>query len=108
MSLLLIYGKEQLLGSRTMTAMEAKVTSKGQVTLPAALRERLGIETGDRVLFVEQTDGSFALRVRRGTFADLKGLLRGKVEPASDRQIKDWIDEARSRAVARGTKKRGR
>ena len=58
--------------------MEAKDTSKGQVTLPAALRERLGIETGDRVLFVEQTDGSFALRVRRGTFADLKGLLEGR------------------------------
>jgi antitoxin PrlF len=91
-----------------MSAMEAKVTSKGQVTLPAALRIRLGIEAGDHVLFVEQRDGSFALRVRSGTLADLKGLLAGKVEPASDKEIKDWIDEARTRVGSNGTKKRGR
>ena len=87
--------------------MEAKVTSKGQVTLPLKLRDQLGIEPGDRVVFVEQSDGSFALRVRRGTFADLRGLLAGKVEPATDKQIKEWIDEARSRLVSNGTKKRG-
>jgi antitoxin PrlF len=91
-----------------VSTMEAKVTSKGQVTLPFKLRDRLGIEPGDRVVFVEQGDGSFALRVRRGTLADLRGLLAGKVEPASDKQIKDWIDEARSRAFSSGTKKRGR
>jgi AbrB family looped-hinge helix DNA binding protein len=91
-----------------MTTMEAKVTSKGQVTLPLKLRDRLGIEPGDRVVFVEQRDGSFALRVRSGTLADLKGLLAGKVEPASDKQIKEWIDEARSRAFLSGTKKRRR
>jgi len=91
-----------------MTAMEAKVTSKGQVTLPAALRNRLGIEAGDRILFVEQTDGSFALRVRSGTLADLKGLLGGRVPPASDEEIKDWIAAARARAVVGGRKKRGR
>jgi AbrB family looped-hinge helix DNA binding protein len=90
-----------------MTAMEAKVTSKGQVTLPAALRSRLGIEAGDRVVFVEQTDGSFNIRVRSGTLGDLRGLLAGKVEPASDQEIKGWIDEARSRA-SNGTRKRGR
>jgi len=88
--------------------MEAKVTSKGQVTLPLKLRDRLGIEPGDRVVFVEQRDGSFALRVRSGTLADLKGLLAGKVDPASDKQIKDWIDEVRSRALPSGTKRRSR
>ena len=91
-----------------MTAIEAKVTSKGQVTLPIVLRNRLGIEPGDRVVFVEQADGSFALRVRSGTFADLRGLLRSKARAASGKQIQEWIDEARSRAIAGGTKKRGR
>ena len=91
-----------------MSTLEAKVTSKGQVTLPLKLRDRLGIEPGDRVVFVEQTDGSFTLRVRRGTLADLRGLLAGKVEPASDKQIKDWINEARSRGFSSGTKKHGR
>ena len=30
------------------------VTSKGQVTIPAALRKRLGLKEGDRVEFVEE------------------------------------------------------
>ncbi|MBX9590403.1 MAG: AbrB/MazE/SpoVT family DNA-binding domain-containing protein [Hyphomonadaceae bacterium] len=90
-----------------MTVIEAKVTSKGQVTLPVELRDRLGIEPGDRVVFVEQADGSFALRVRSGTLASLRGILRGKVKSPSDKEVRGWIDEARSRAVS-GAKKRGR
>jgi AbrB family looped-hinge helix DNA binding protein len=86
--------------------MEAKVTSKGQVTLPVELRDRLGIEPGDRVMFVEQADGTFALRVRSGTFADLRGILSGKVAQPTGAQIEQWIDEARSRALPRGGKKR--
>ena len=90
-----------------MTVMEAKVTSKGQVTLPVELRTRLGIEPGDRVMFVEQEDGTFALRARSGTFADLRGILRDKVKrQPSSAQIEQWIDEARSRALPRGVKKR--
>jgi AbrB family looped-hinge helix DNA binding protein len=89
-------------------SMEAKVTSKGQVTLPIELRTRLDIEPGDRVVFVEQADGTYALRVRSGTFADLRGMLSGKVARSADAQIAQWIDEARSRALVRGAKKRRR
>ena len=91
-----------------MTAMEAKVTSKGQVTLPIELRDRLGIEPGDHILFVELADGTFALRVRTGTLASLRGALSGKVGPATDKQVKEWIDEARSRAASDSAKKRNR
>jgi len=34
-----------------------KVTTKGQVTIPKAIRERLGIEPGDEVEFVETEEG---------------------------------------------------
>ncbi|HUX67265.1 MAG TPA: AbrB/MazE/SpoVT family DNA-binding domain-containing protein [Terriglobales bacterium] len=43
----------------------AKVTSKGQITLPLALRRELGIRTGDRVRF-ESEHGHVRLRVERG------------------------------------------
>lgn len=33
------------------TTVEAKVTSKGQVTLPKELRKRLGIQNGSRIRF---------------------------------------------------------
>ena len=35
----------------------AKVTSKGQVTIPIAIRKKLGIKDGDKLLFVEKPDG---------------------------------------------------
>ena len=38
----------------------AKVTSKGQVTLPIAIRRSLGLKTGDKVAFVER-QGQFFL-----------------------------------------------
>ena len=87
--------------------MEAKVTSKGQVTLPVELRDRMGIEPGDHVVFVEQADGTFALRVRSGTLASLRGILRGKAETPSGEQVREWIDEARSRATPKRAQKRG-
>ena len=89
-----------------MNVMEAKVTSKGQVTLPIELRTRLGIGPGDRVVFVEQSDGTFALRVRSGTFADLRGILSGKVPAATSAEISEWVDAARSRSLTRGKKRR--
>ena len=32
----------------------AKVTSKGQVTIPIDIRKKLGLKNGDKVLFVEE------------------------------------------------------
>ena len=39
-----------------------RVTSKGQVTLPVALRRRLAIKAGDDLVFEETPDGA-AMRV---------------------------------------------
>lgn len=41
------------------TAVEATVTSKGQVTLPKALRDHLGIQTGSRIRFSLVPNGGF-------------------------------------------------
>ena len=32
----------------------AKVTSKGQVTIPVEIRKKLGIREGDKILFIEE------------------------------------------------------
>ena len=44
---------------------EATVTSKGQITVPSALRQALSIETGDRLRFVQTPDGSIRLEARK-------------------------------------------
>jgi antitoxin PrlF len=38
---------------------EATVSSKGQITLPKAIREQLGIQTGSRIRFVLDAHGGF-------------------------------------------------
>jgi len=35
----------------------AKVTTKGQITIPVAIRKRLGIKNGDKLLFIEKPEG---------------------------------------------------
>ena len=57
----------------TATAVEATVTSKGQVTLPKELRKRLGIQRGSRIRFSIPVRG--AVRVEPVLY-DLEDLWR--------------------------------
>jgi AbrB family looped-hinge helix DNA binding protein len=88
-----------------MTPVEAKVTSKGQITLPSPVRERLNVGPGDKVVFVERSDGEMTVRRRTGTLADMKGMLRGKVRRLKPGTLEAWIDEARSSAFTAVTKR---
>lgn len=40
----------------------AKVTSKGQITIPANIRKAVGLREGDKVLFVREDNGTISLR----------------------------------------------
>ena len=57
----------------------AKVTAKGQITIPKEVRERLGIKEQDHVLFSLDERGARLLPVGQPTVAGLAGRL------ASDR-----------------------
>ena len=58
----------------------ATLTSKGQTTIPASVREKLGLRAGDRLIF-EEHDGGFVMRRAMGV-EEIAGMLRGKVKPA--------------------------
>lgn len=54
----------------------ARLTSKGQVTLPKAIREALGVARGDLLVFVSLPDGSVTVRRLPGrTLSQLHGAL---------------------------------
>lgn len=78
----------------------AKVTSKGQVTIPKQVRELLAIETGDRLAFELEGDGR--LRVSRilNESRPLRGLLSeyAKGHPVDDEQVRAAL---RRRAAAK-------
>ena len=52
------------------------MTSKGQITIPSAMRERFGLVPGDDVEFFEGSDGSIKVRFLRRSAASLIGRLR--------------------------------
>lgn len=45
----------------SMVMNMAKITAKGQITIPADVREAIGVKEGDKVLFVRMDDGSLSL-----------------------------------------------
>ncbi len=54
----------------------AKISTKGQLTLPKVVREALQVREGDSVLFVVQPDGEIRLQaVRKRKLVDLYGAL---------------------------------
>jgi antitoxin PrlF len=67
----------------------AKVTSKGQVTVPKAVREALGIKEGDEIVF--RVEGNRAVLARTPDFLDLAGSIR---VPAAKRNVA-WDDVLR-------------
>jgi len=69
----------------------AKMTSKGQITLPKIVREQLELESGDQVLF--RLAGDRAVLARTPDFLDLAGAV--SVPP--ERRGASW-DEVRREA----------
>jgi antitoxin PrlF len=59
---------------------ESTVTSKGQITIPKAVRERLHLEPGDKVYFDVRDDGSVSMMTRKQPIESLFGLLKLKVK----------------------------
>ncbi len=54
----------------------ATLTSKGQVTIPKEVRDHLGVDTGDRLSFVVQDDGTVIVKPITRHVRELGGLLQ--------------------------------
>ena len=74
----------------------AVVTSKGQITIPKPVREGLGVETGDRVEFVELKPGVYTVVAATRDIRDLKGMIPRPARPVS---VEEMNQAVRRRAV---------
>jgi AbrB family looped-hinge helix DNA binding protein len=54
---------------------EAKMTSKGQVTVPRAIRQKLRLKPGDRVRFIVEDDGRVRLLPANRDISELVGIV---------------------------------
>ena len=75
----------------------AILTSKGQVTIPQQVREKLGVTTGDRVEFIELDDGGFALVAAIEDVRALKGIVPKPRKPVSIEQMRRIVARRASR-----------
>jgi antitoxin PrlF len=62
---------------------ESTVTSKGQITIPKAVREVLHLDVGDTVYFDLRPDGTVVLMARNAPVESLFGLLKRTGTPIS-------------------------
>jgi AbrB family looped-hinge helix DNA binding protein len=56
----------------------ATISSKGQLTLPKAIRDLLRLGAGDRVDFVVKDDGTVVLRLATADVREVRGMLHRK------------------------------
>ena len=60
---------------------ETTMTIKGQVTVPREIRDRLGLQAGDRMAFTMLSDGTVVMRPKTRRLADLAGSLTRPSQP---------------------------
>jgi antitoxin PrlF len=56
----------------------ARVTSKGQITIPMRIRTVLGVGAGDRIEFVEAAEGQVIMIPATRSVRELNGMFRGR------------------------------
>ncbi len=107
--ILLLYNiikcKESKECRKELTNMElAKVTSKGQITIPIAIRNALGIREGDKILFMEE--GNRVILTNASTNALLKAqeAFQGVAEEFGIKNEEDVIKLVKEIRAERGEK----
>lgn len=70
--------------------LTAKLTSKGQITIPKKVRDKIGVSPGEELRF-EEKDGVFYIKkgVRKSPFDRWVGYLEKRIKKDSDTIIEE-------------------
>ena len=77
---------------------DAKVMSKGQVTIPKNIRAALGVSSGDRVTFIVKDGSVTIINSALYTLQKFQQQMKGQAENAgflSEEDIAEWITQSR-------------
>ena len=72
--------------------MDSAITTKGQATIPKAIREHLGLKPGDRVKFFVHPNGSVVLLPKLPAAA-LRGMLKSSKKAVTVEMMNEAIAE---------------
>lgn len=82
-----------------MSRYVSRISSKGQVTIPADIRRKLGVSPSDQITFVLTEDEKVEIRPVRYTLESVLGSIEALPNESLD--LKREIQEATEEAVAR-------
>lgn len=80
----------------------AKVTSKGQVTIPIAIRKMLGIREGDKLLFVEEGEKVVLINASTNALLKAQEAFKGVAEELGIKDEQDVVKLVKEIRAERG------
>ena len=80
--------------------MESAITTKGQATIPKAVRQHLGLKPGDRVKFFMHPDGSVILLPKRPVSV-LRGIVRPQRRAPTTKDMNEAVASSAATAAPR-------
>lgn len=80
----------------------AKVTSKGQITIPVAIRNALGIREGDKILFMEEGDRVILTNASTNALLKAQEAFQGVAEEFGIKDEQDIIKLVKEIRAERG------
>ena len=82
----------------------AKVTSKGQVTIPMNIREKLGIKEGSKILFLEEAGRIYLANSSMEALKEAQTAFKGEAERlglVTEEDILDMVKELRKERMVK-------
>ena len=76
----------------------AKITSRGQVTIPIDIRKKLGVREGDKIIFIEDGNRIVVANAAKIDFANMRTAFAGEAERlglTSEQNVVALVDEIR-------------
>jgi antitoxin PrlF len=77
----------------------AKITSKGQITLPVGIRKKLGVKDGDKVLFLEDNGKVIIMNASIQALLEAQKAFEGvakEIGVQDEQDVVDMVKEVRA------------
>jgi len=82
----------------------AKITSKGQVTIPVDVRKKLGVKKGDKILFIEEAGKIYILNSSMEALREAQSAFAGEAERAglkNEGDVNSMVKEIRQQRTGK-------
>jgi len=76
----------------------AKITSRGQITIPIDIRKKLGVNEGDKVVFIEEQGQIIVVNAAKITFSNMRKAFAREADRLGlkdDQDVVELVDEVR-------------